>query len=169
MRVAWRSPWIRDRSPAPPGRNPAGGGTPLARRLESVLGEMPVLGQRCELIAQRTEAVALLTQDAAIDGSVELTISPSGQSAPNSAASPASAETSGDATVGSLPNGVVSTRGSRGLRDFGLPAPGRGRRGRLRFLVDRIDFLRDSAGGPRRGSGRRWRTASSRPGGRGSR
>ena len=33
---------------------------------------MPVLGQRSELVAQHTETVALLTQDAAIDGGVEL-------------------------------------------------------------------------------------------------
>ena len=33
---------------------------------------MPVLGQRSELVAQRTETVALLTQNATIDGGVEL-------------------------------------------------------------------------------------------------
>ena len=36
-----------------------GGGTPLARRLESGRGEMPVLGQWSELVAQGTETVAL--------------------------------------------------------------------------------------------------------------
>src|SRR5574343_1454713 len=42
------------------------------RRWESGPGEVPVLGQRCELVAEITEAVALLTQHTPIHGGIEL-------------------------------------------------------------------------------------------------
>src|SRR5690606_32046742 len=103
---------------------------------------MPVLGQWSELVAQRTEAVALLTQDAAIDGGVELD---------DLAQRPERAE---QRRVIRLGRGLVGYGGRlaaerRGV-DQGIEQAsrlclrlglGRCRRGCLRFLVDRIDFL----------------------------
>jgi len=111
---------------------------------------MPVLGQGSELVAQRTETVALLTQDAAIDGGVELD---------DLAQRPERAEQRRVVRLGrglgrcggrlaaerrGVDQGIA--RASRLRFRLGL---GRCRRGRLRFLVDRIDFLRTQPAGSR--------------------
>src|SRR3546814_12480833 len=54
------------------GRTPAGGGMPRKAADGSDSVEMPVLGQRSELVAQLVETVALLTQHTTIHGRIEL-------------------------------------------------------------------------------------------------
>src|SRR3546814_9928574 len=68
----FRSPGRIGRSPPRRGRTPAGGGMPRKAADGSDSVEMPVLGQRSELVAQLVETVALLTQHTTIHGRIEL-------------------------------------------------------------------------------------------------
>lgn len=117
-------------------------------------GEVPVLGQRSELVAQVAEAVALLTQHAPIHGGIELD---------DIAQRP-------ERTEQHRVVAVVGIGRSLGRRSSRFAAERRGidqwvartacllpagrlrggrrrRRGGLRFLVDRIDFLRTQPAG----------------------
>src|SRR5574343_1263697 len=124
------------------------------RRWESDPGEVPVLGQRSELVAKITEAVALLTQYTPIHGGIELD---------DIAQRPERAEQGRVAVVVRMGRSIGSRNSRfaaerRGIdqrvaRDACLLPAGRlgggGRRrsGGVRFLVDRIEFLRTQASG----------------------
>mmetsp|Transcript_20222 Transcript_20222/g.37412 ORF Transcript_20222/g.37412 Transcript_20222/m.37412 type:complete len:431 (-) Transcript_20222:152-1444(-) len=152
-------------TPVRKGRSPpAGEGTPAGwwkaagtRRevaMGSDPGEVPVLGQRSELVAQVAETVALLTQHAPIHGGIEL--DDIAQRPEHTEQCRVAVFVRLDRSLGRRSSRFAAerrgidqrvARAARLLPAGRLGGGRRRRRGGLRFLVDRIDFLRTQPAG----------------------